>query len=200
VSLLDASRERDVTYPCILQEDLPAIPEIFPPFAPPCDRFRVRDSFGGSFLQGAIVSYRATARAHVELGFSIAPSHDLTNESGFGFPIPLGIVVDSFPFLPTSDASVTTYHADLGLRYDLTLGDARPFVSFGIGRIDYGGYDSYQSLDGDWSLNVGAGLRLKLAERVHARVEAVDHIVTDHFLSGGTEHDVHVRIGIALRP
>jgi hypothetical protein len=34
---------------------------------------------------------------------------------------------------------------------------------------------------------------------VGARVEVVDHLIPDHFLSGTTEHDFHTTAGLLVR-
>jgi hypothetical protein len=91
--------------------------------------------------------------------------------------------------------SLTSYHLDGALRYDLLRSDVRPFLSLGAGHIWYDG-----GTGGDWALNVGAGVHLRLAQRAYARMDAIDHIIPDATLTRRTEHDVQVRVGVTLRP
>jgi hypothetical protein len=72
----------------------------------------------------------------------------------------------------------------------------RPFLSAGIGAVTY---DIPDDTNTDLAFDVGAGVRLGLSEHVGARLEVLDRIVIDHFLSGRTEHDVHVRAGVTFR-
>jgi hypothetical protein len=215
VSLLDAAADRVLPIYCWLPPLPPDGPVPFdarvpngssssvpvpPGFTVPCPQMNLRQAIGASFLHGTALSYRVTTRASIEAVFSVAPSHDI--EASFG------------PYGPSDlEWSVVAYHIDLAVRYELTTGDTRPFVSFGFGRIEYGG-DAEERLGfgishdrdfpadrgGEWALNVGAGVSLKLAERLRGRVEVVDHILTDHFITGEAEHDVHVRMGVSVRP
>jgi hypothetical protein len=181
--------------PVINRPALPTDP-VPPGFTTPCPDIVFRQSFGASFLHGTALAYRVTKRAALEATFSVAPSHrlDASNSPYWGFP--------------DSDLTVVAYHIDLAVRYEITTGDTRPFVSFGFGRIEYDGFEGADLLlglrtdddEGEWSVNVGAGVDLKLAERLRGRLEVVDHIVTDHFVTGDAEHDVHIRMGITVRP
>jgi hypothetical protein len=47
-------------------------------------------------------------------------------------------------------------------------------------------------------LRFGGGLKI-LFGRVGARVDVVDNLVLDQFLSGKTEHDVHATAGLLVR-
>jgi hypothetical protein len=127
-------------------------------------------------------------RAHVEAGFSIAPSHDRNG----GARCPGGLYCAGFPSVRES---FTSYHLDGALRYDLLRSEVRPFLSLGAGHIWYDGGNR-----DNWALNVGAGVHLRLAQRAYARMDAIDHIIPDDALTGRTEHDVQVRVGVTLRP
>ena len=71
----------------------------------------------------------------------------------------------------------------------------RPFVIFGAGGVSYSGARESST---DFVLRFGAGLKI-LFGRVGARVDVVDHLVTDHFLSGDAEHDIHATAGVLVR-
>ena len=91
--------------------------------------------------------------------------------------------------------NVTAWHYGGGLTYDITGGDVRPFVIFGAGGVSYSGAREAST---DFVLRFGAGLKI-LFGRVGARVDVVDHLVTEHFLSGDAEHDIHATAGFLVR-
>jgi hypothetical protein len=178
VSLLDVGRDQEVFPPCLVPLDPP------PSLIAPCGPIFERQSLGGSLVQGASFGYRVTPRAALAGIFSIAPSHHASPEN-YG-----------------SDDSVVAYHFDAAFEYDLARpeGDVRPFLSLGAGRIEYRGDQALGDDRGDWSLNVGLGSSFKAAERVRVRLEVVDHVVPDHALTRKTAHDVHILIGLTVRP
>ena len=90
---------------------------------------------------------------------------------------------------------LTAWHYGGGLTYDVTGGDVRPFVLFGAGGVSY---DGGRESSTDFALRFGAGLKV-LFGRVGARVDVVDHLVPDHFLSGTAEHDIHATAGVLVR-
>ena len=71
----------------------------------------------------------------------------------------------------------------------------RPVVIFGAGGVSYSGARESST---DFALRFGAGLKV-LFGRVGARVDVVDHLVTDHFLTGEAEHDIHATAGFLVR-
>lgn len=87
------------------------------------------------------------------------------------------------------------WHYGAGLAYDITGGDVRPVVIFGAGGVSYSGAREGAT---DFALRFGAGLKV-LFGRVGGRVDVVDHLVTDHFLTGEAEHDIHVTAGFLVR-
>jgi hypothetical protein len=91
--------------------------------------------------------------------------------------------------------SVTAWHYGAGLTYDLLGGDVRPFVIVGAGGVTY---DGARSAKTDFVLRFGAGLKAYFG-RVGARVDAVDYLVFDNFLTGQDEHDVHFTGGAFVR-
>ena len=91
--------------------------------------------------------------------------------------------------------SVTAWHYGAGLTYDILGKDVRPFVALGAGGVSYDGTPGAKT---DFTLRFGAGLKLYFG-RLGARVDAMDYLVFDNFLTGRTEHDVHVTGGAFVR-
>lgn len=159
---------------------------------------RERTRIGGSVLQGFQVSRRVGGRAWIETGLLVAPMHTRRREISFTCPAQV-CALAGLPGLGDSLATedrVTAYHYGLGFAYELARGEVRPFLSAGLGAVTY---DIPHAAKTDLAFEVGAGARLGFGERVGARLEVVDRIVPDHFLSGDTEHDVHVRAGVVFR-
>jgi hypothetical protein len=91
--------------------------------------------------------------------------------------------------------SVTAWHYGAGLTYDILGKDVRPFVAVGAGGVSY---DGAAGANTDFTLRFGAGLKVYFG-RLGARVDAMDYVVFDNFLTGKTEHDVHVTGGAFIR-
>jgi hypothetical protein len=91
--------------------------------------------------------------------------------------------------------SVTAWHYGAGLTYDVLGKDVRPFVAVGAGGVSYDGASGAST---DFTLRFGAGLKAYFG-RLGARVDAMDYVVFDSFLTGRTEHDVHVTGGAFIR-
>jgi len=91
--------------------------------------------------------------------------------------------------------SVTAWHYGAGLTYDILGGDVRPFVALGGGGVSYNGAPGTKT---DFALRFGAGLKVYFG-RLGARVDAVDYLVFNNFLTGKDEHDVHVTGGAFVR-
>jgi hypothetical protein len=91
--------------------------------------------------------------------------------------------------------SVTAWHYGAGLTYDILGGDVRPFVALGAGGVSYDGTPGART---DFVLRFGAGLKVYFG-RLGARVDAVDHLVFNNFLTGQDEHDVHITGGAFVR-
>jgi hypothetical protein len=91
--------------------------------------------------------------------------------------------------------SVTAWHYGAGLTYDILGGDVRPFLVLGAGGVSYDGTSGAKT---DFVLRFGAGLKVYFG-RLGARVDAVDHLVFNQFLSGHDEHDVHITGGALVR-
>ena len=91
--------------------------------------------------------------------------------------------------------SVTAWHYGAGLTYDILGGDVRPFVALGAGGVSYDGAPGART---DFTLRFGAGVKVYFG-RLGARVDGMDYVVFDNFLTGRTEHDVHVTGGAFIR-
>jgi len=159
---------------------------------------RLQTSIGGSMLEGFQLSRRLGSRAWIETGLLIAPMHTRRRALSFSCPADvcalagLGSLGDA---LAVEDR-VTAYHYGLGFSYELARGEVRPFLSAGVGAVTY---DIPSDAKTDLAFDVGAGVRLGFNEHVGARLEVADRIIIDQFLSGQTEHDVHVRAGVVFR-
>jgi hypothetical protein len=91
--------------------------------------------------------------------------------------------------------SVTAWHYGAGLTYDILGGDVRPFVIVGAGGVTYDGAPKTET---DFVLRFGAGLKVYFG-RFGARVDAIDYLVFNNFLTGRDEHDVHITGGALVR-
>jgi hypothetical protein len=202
-SVLDASRNHETTVglPGWGGERWPGFPEL---------QVRAETSLGGSALFGARYSRYVKGRLAVEADLAVAPNHDL--EAGgelcvegrcFGRgmggrmrgPWGSGPALEDVDFDGGRARNLTAWHYGGGLTYDITGGDVRPFVLFGAGGVSYSGAGDAST---DFVLRFGAGLKI-LFGRVGARVDVVDHLVTEHFLSGDAEHDIHATAGFLVR-
>jgi hypothetical protein len=90
---------------------------------------------------------------------------------------------------------VTAWHYGAGLTYDVLGKDVRPFLALGAGGVSYDGTPGAKT---DFTLRFGAGVKVYFG-RLGARVDAMDYLVFDNFLTGRTEHDVHVTGGAFVR-
>jgi outer membrane protein with beta-barrel domain len=159
---------------------------------------RQQDRVGGSFLQGFQLARRLGRRAWLEGEFLIAPAH--TRRRSVSFPCPAQVcaltgIADLGDALAVEER-VTAYHYGLGFAYELARGDVRPYLSVGAGAVTY---DVPREGATSFALAVGAGARLAMSDHLGARVEVVDRIVLDHFLTGDTAHDLQVRAGAVFR-
>lgn len=174
----------------------PLPPEPFPlPF-----ELGQRRTLGGSFLQGFKVGRYVSDRGEAELFFSVAPSHHLRSESFIGCtrgrPCPFAAQEGSRPApVFSGQEKVAAYHYGLDFTYDLARGDVRPFLSFGAGAVSY---DVGEEVKTNFAFGFGAGAKMYLG-KVGARLEVGDRVVTNHFLTRRTEHDLQVRAGFVFR-
>ena len=176
----------------------------FDSFLPPAIRrvlptsFEQRSRMGGSMLLGFEASRRLGRRAWVETSFLVAPGHTLREDFSFDCRADVCALagLGSFRDALGTEDRVVAYHYGVGFAYELTRGEVRPFLSVGVGGVTF---DVSGRGETDFAFDVGAGARLGFGERVGARVEVADRIVLDHFLGGGTEHDLQVKAGLTFR-
>jgi hypothetical protein len=187
--------------PFILQVDQGLIPLIYPP--PIVARAMTFDG-GGEF--GVRYGRDLTGTLTLTGDFSIVPAHELT-EGTRGCPEPIvciatpvvlgvGFIVPDY-FL---SQRVVAYHYGGGLRLNLvraplTSGTLTPSVIAGIGGVTFSGTNSRES---DLAFRIGAGLSASF-RNLSAGLEVVDVIVSDHFVTGLVEHDVHLRVTFGVR-
>lgn len=202
-SILDAARSQDTTLgvPGWMGDRWPGFPDI---------QVQTEASLGGSALFGARYSRYVKGRLAVEADFSVAPTHDLEVGGALCLdgrcyggaeggrvrgPWGQGPGRGDLDFDELRTRNLTAWHYGAGLAYDITGGDVRPVVIFGAGGVSYSGAREGST---DFALRFGAGLKV-LFGRVGGRVDVVDHLVTDHFLTGEAEHDIHVTAGFLVR-
>jgi hypothetical protein len=131
--------------------------------------------------------------------FSIAPSHELSTRIRFGCPADrfciAGPIAGEIPVL--SDLAVGTnvvaYHYGGNVGIDLLRGTLRPTIVAGLGAVSYEGTGHTQ-----FAVRIGGAFKAD-AGPVVIRLEGIDVITTDHFVSGQAEHDLHVRVGVGVR-
>jgi len=202
ISLLDASRSSEGTIGAD-RIDVPAMrgfgrfgrgPLEVPPIS-----FSAETSLGSSALFGARYSRLIKERLAVEADLAVAPTHSLELEGGgcvAGYCVGTGDGGRGpARAVRLGDRNVTAWHYGAGLAYEITGGDVRPFVLLGAGAATWDGAGATET---DFALRFGAGLKI-LFGRVGARVDVVDHLLLDHFVSGDSEHDVHVTAGLLVR-
>jgi len=202
-SILDATRNEDTTVgiPAWIGDRWPGFPDI---------QVRTETSLGGSALFGARYSRYVKGRLAVEADFSVAPTHDFQVGGALCLdgrcygraeggrvrgPWGQGPGWEDSDFEDLRSRNLTAWHYGGGLAYDITGGDVRPVVIFGAGGVSYSGVGESST---DFALRFGAGLKV-LFGRVGGRVDVVDHLVTDHFLTGKAEHDIHATAGFLVR-
>jgi hypothetical protein len=173
----------------------------------PTVSFSTESEIGASALFGARYTRQIKDRLGLEADLTVAPGHDIeTRGSGcigdlcigqdggrdfdgrggrgfFGRGVPFG------------DRDVTAWHYGAGLAYELTRGDVRPFLILGAGAVTW---DGAREAETDFVFRFGAGLKI-LFGRVGARVDVVDHLIVDQFLTNETEHDVHATAGLLVK-
>jgi len=202
-SILDATRRQDSTVgiPGWVGDRWPGFPNV---------EVQTETSLGGSALFGARYSRYVKGRLAVEADLAVAPTHDVEgggqlclNGSCFGGAEGgrmrgawgMGPGRGDLDFDGFRSRNVTAWHYGAGLAYDITGGDVRPMVLFGAGGVSYSGARESST---DFALRFGAGLKV-LFGRVGGRIDVVDHLVTDHFVTGKAEHDVHATAGFLVR-
>jgi hypothetical protein len=201
VSILDASREESFSWPLPLPGGFPRGPGL--PGRGPVD-LRTQTSLGNSALLGFRYSRYIKGRLAVEADLEVAPSHDLETGGDVcisdrcfgagGWPEITGVRPPDLDLRWGARRRVTAWHYGGGLAYDVTDGEVRPVVVFGAGGVSWSESGRTET---DFELRFGAGLKI-LFGNVGARVDVIDHLVLDHFLSGTSEHDIHVTAGLVV--
>ena len=205
VSILDASGSSEWVFgdgSIPVSPDFPTFPDF--PGSFPGIAVRSKSSLGSSALFGARYSRRIKDRLALEADLAIAPTHDLELGGevcfdGFGcFGEGRGIGerfgrewAGRFD-RNFAERGITAWHYGGGLAYDLTEGDVRPLLFVGAGGVSWDGASKT-----DFVFRFGGGLKV-LFGKVGARVDVVDHLVLDHFLSNDNEHDVHATAGFLV--
>jgi opacity protein-like surface antigen len=158
-----------------------------------------RSGVGSSGLFGARYSRAIKDRLGLEADLAVAPAHSLeTRGSGcvgdLCFESGRAARIDGGVGRGFGDREVTAWQYGAGLAYEITQGDVQPLVILGAGAVTWNGA---QGAGTDFELRFGAGLKVYFG-RVGARVDIVDHLVLDQFLTGRTEHDVHATAGLLV--
>jgi hypothetical protein len=203
VSILDASGSSEWV---LGTGSFPGLFPMFPGFPATIPDVTVRgeSSLGGSALFGARYSRHIKDRLAVEADLAIAPTHDLElggeiclerfgcfGEGPEGARRRGGEVLGRFD-RNFGRRGITAWHYGGGLAYELADGDVRPFVLVGAGGVTWDG-----ASDTDFVFRFGAGLKA-LFGNAGFRVDVTDHLVVDHFLTGGSEHDLHATAGFLV--
>lgn len=206
VSILDASREdtHRWTFPIPGLRGFRGWPGSDWPGRFPEVEARTTTSIGHSVLFGFRYSRYVKGRLAVEADLEIGPTHEIETGGelcvsgrcfgGDALPEFPGSRPPDFDFQRRAGRQVTAWHYGGGLAYDITGGDVRPVVVLGAGGVSWSGSGRTET---DFELRFGAGLKI-LFGRVGARVDVIDHLVLDHFLSGRSEHDIHVTAGLLV--
>ena len=203
-SILDASRNQDrtIALPGWVGDRWPGFPDI---------QLQTETSLGGSALFGARYSRYVKGRLAVEAPRFQSPPLT-TSKVGGGVcldgrclggaeggrvrgPWGMGPGRGDIGLEDFRSRNLTAWHYGGGLAYDLTGGDVRPVIIFGAGGVSYSGSRESST---DFALRFGAGLKV-LFGRMGGRIDVVDHLVTDHFLTGKAEHDIHATAGFLVR-
>jgi len=182
--------------------------------------FDSRETLSGSPIVGVRLGRRLGERASLDLEVGVAPSLKI-ERSGFGcgwefpcilpayrssssassaFPVPTRVTGAVLPLIYpppvfTDRDQRAAYQYSLGFSYELTGGAARPYLNASLGGATYDGVHGSAT---DFRLGVGAGVALGTGA-LRGRIEVVDFITPNHFLTGGTEHDLQVRAGLSVR-
>lgn len=177
-----------------------------PVFDPPLVDFpsffiRSRNEVGDSLLFGTKFGYYLNSRAEIEGTFAIAPNHDVRIEQtvvclpGEICPLQTELLLPDFFF----NENLIAYHYDVNFAYNLTQGNTRPYLTFGVGGISSDiGSNTQDNLKTDLTFNFGGGMKFYF-EKLAFRLEVNDHVIPDYFFSEKTEHNIQLQYGILFR-
>lgn len=191
-SLTDATTTNPKN-PYILAVEPAIRPLIYPPI------FGTSRTLDGGAEFGARYGRDVTDALTLTGDFSIAPSHELTEQGSFGCPEPLfciaapnlSIVAPDFLF----SERVVAYHYGGGLRLNVLRGTLTPSVTAGLGGVTFAGTNRRET---SLAFRIGGGLAASV-RNLTTGIEVVDVILSDHFVTGLVEHDVHVRVTFGVR-
>src|SRR5262249_37777956 len=93
--------------------------------------------------------------------------------------------------------TVAAYQYAARFSYDVLGGELRPFIGFGLGGVSFAATEETRS---DFAFQFGAGVKMYFGKRIGARLEVLDEVVPDHFLTGRAEHDLQILGGLVVRP
>jgi hypothetical protein len=167
----------------------------------------VSAELGGSPEFGMRYDWYLTEIVSIGGDFSIAPSHELSTKIRFGCPPGRPCIADEFPGLQLLDQSIgsniVAYHYGGNVGIDLMRGTLRPTIIAGMGAVSYDGaravsFDGTRNRDTEFAFRIGGAFKAD-AGPVVIRLEGIDVITPDHFVSGKAEHDLHVRVGVGVR-
>lgn len=159
----------------------------------------VRSTLDGSAEFGARYSRQVSDVVSAEGDFSIAAGHELADRIQFictgdrvciagteiGIVAPDRLVV----------GRVVAYHYGAGAGVDLTRGSIRPMLMAGIGGVTH---DVSGLRETRFTLRVGGALKADVGA-LTTRLEILDVITANHFVTEQSEHDFHVRVGLGVR-
>jgi hypothetical protein len=159
----------------------------------------VSAELGGSPEFGLRYDWYLTEIVSVGGDFSIAPSHELSTRIRFGCPPGRPCIADEIPGLQLSDqvigTNVVAYHYGGNVGIDLMRGTLRPTIIAGVGAVSY---DGTRAGDTEFAFRIGGAFKAD-AGPVVIRLEGIDVITPDHFVSRQVEHDFHARVGVGIR-
>ena len=159
----------------------------------------VTSTMDGSAEFGARYSRHVADIVSMEGDFSIAAGHELADRFQFSCPDNRVCLASSDIALVAPDRlaieRVVAYHYGAGLGVDLTRGAVRPTLIAGIGGVTH---DAGDLRDTQLALRVGGALKADIGTLI-TRVEVLDVITADHFVTHRSEHDIHVRVGLGVR-
>lgn len=204
IAILEASGEDTRTFPIPFPTGPGATPFPFRPGRNLDLEIRTRTELGNSPVFGVRYSRYLKGRLAVEADLEVAPTHTLDTGGELclqgrcfgpgdrpGFP---GGAPQRFDIARDVGRQVTAWHYGGGLAYDITGGDVRPVLVFGAGGVTWSGASRSET---SFELRFGVGLKV-LFGSLGLRVDVIDHLILDHFVSGKSEHDLQATVGFLV--
>lgn len=175
------------TSPCIfcLDADIPFPLPIF---------VQQKRHLGNGVLIGIKGAYFLNRHIALEGNFGISPNQKLTSETTFECPPGFVCPALGFPFT-FFERNTVAYVYDGNFIYHFLDQNVRPFLSAGIGGIST---DVNSDIFTNFTLNFGGGLKYYF-RNLGMRFEISDHVITNHWLTDETEHNLQVQYGLLFR-